>query len=136
MNPEAPTAAELGQHPIVQAAFAAAWADSMAEDPVQRHEEGGYIYADAKGDVIVRSRETMADRFKHTTCSSGLLPRGHVSHSSDTNRRGGNPDASPDDRECADDSGVPWFVISELGIASVGPDCRVGGMTGAGGYPQ
>jgi len=55
MNAEAPTAAELEQHSVVQAAFAAAWADSLSDDPVQRHEEGGYIYVNTiTGDVIVR----------------------------------------------------------------------------------
>lgn len=54
MNAEAPTAADLEQHPVVRAAFAAAWADSLADDPVQRHEEGGYIYTDLTGTVIVR----------------------------------------------------------------------------------
>ena len=41
---DAPTAAELEPNPVVKAAFAAAWADSLADDLELRHEEGGYIY--------------------------------------------------------------------------------------------
>jgi hypothetical protein len=55
MTPEAPSATDLMQHPAVQAAFAAAWADSLPDDPAQRHEEGGYIYVNATtGDVLIR----------------------------------------------------------------------------------
>ncbi len=41
---DAPTAAELEASAVVQAALASAWADSSADDPTQRHEEGGWIY--------------------------------------------------------------------------------------------
>jgi hypothetical protein len=54
MEPPAPTAAELEANSVVQAAFAAAWADSLADDDQLRHEEGGYIYANPSGDVLAR----------------------------------------------------------------------------------
>src|SRR5262245_35802675 len=54
MTPEAPTAAELQANPVVQAAFAAAWPDSFPDDPTLRHEEGGFIYANTAGDVVIR----------------------------------------------------------------------------------
>ena len=41
---DAPTADELRVHPVVVAAFAAAWADSFPDDRALRHEEGGYIH--------------------------------------------------------------------------------------------
>src|SRR5438552_1359192 len=40
----APTAAELLTHPAVQQALEEAWIDSSADDPGNRHEEGGWIY--------------------------------------------------------------------------------------------
>jgi hypothetical protein len=43
VTPEAPTTADLENHPVVQAAFGAAWADSLVDDAVLRHEEGGFI---------------------------------------------------------------------------------------------
>src|SRR5262245_41009176 len=139
MNAEAPSAADLGQYPIVQAAFAAAWADSLSDDAVQRHEEGGYIYADSTGNVIVRrappGRRWLIDLSFPPNVSGYYVVATYHTHPTPISE-GGNPDPSPDDRQSADDSGVPWFVISELGAAAVGPDRRVGGLTGPGGYPQ
>jgi hypothetical protein len=40
---QAPTAADLLNEPVVQRALEEAWIDSVAADPVQRHEEGGWI---------------------------------------------------------------------------------------------
>src|SRR5437868_15274381 len=55
MIPEAPSASELEANPVVQAAFAAAWADSFPDDPAMRHEEGGFVYINPDtADVIVR----------------------------------------------------------------------------------
>ena|SRR5205823_5094354 len=139
MNPEAPTAAELEQHPVVQAAFAAACADSLVDDPVQRHEEGGFIYANQTGDVIVR-RVLPGSRWLLDLSFPPPVPGYFVVATYHTHPTpiadGGNPDPSPDDRQYADDSGVPWFVISELGTFVVGPERRVGGLAGPGGYPQ
>src|SRR5437763_10784404 len=53
--PQAPTAAELLSQPVVQSALAQAWIDFQADDPVQRHEEGGWIYMDSNaGTLAVR----------------------------------------------------------------------------------
>jgi hypothetical protein len=139
MNVEAPSAAELEQHPVVQAAFAAAWADSLADDPVERHEEGGYIYADLTGTVIVRRAPPggrwLIDLSIPPDVPGYFLVATYHTHPTPI-AEGGNPDPSPDDRQCGDESGVPWFVVSELGIVAVGPYCRVGGLAGPGGYPQ
>ena len=55
MSNDAPSADELKTHPVVPAAFIAAWADSFPEDEALRHEEGGYIYFNpATYEVIVR----------------------------------------------------------------------------------
>lgn len=139
MSPDAPTTAELQQHPVVQAAFAAAWADSLTDDPALRHEEGGFIYANPAGDVVVRRVPPGAERYLDLTIPPAV-PGYFVVATFHTHPTlivdGGNPDPSPDDRLFADDSGVPWFVVSELGVTFVGPDSRVGGLAGPEGYPQ
>jgi len=52
---QAPTTADLFNQVIVQQALEQAWTDSLAGDPIQRHEEGGWIYVDTStGEVLVR----------------------------------------------------------------------------------
>lgn len=52
---QAPTVAELLADPAVRQALAQAWQDSLPADPVLRHEEGGWIYADTvTGAISVR----------------------------------------------------------------------------------
>jgi len=43
---QAPTAVDLLNELVVQQALQQAWNDSLPGDPVQRHEEGGWIYMD------------------------------------------------------------------------------------------
>ena len=49
---------------------------------------------------------------------------------------GGDPDPSPDDIKASEESGVPWFIVTEVGLMIVGPERRVGGLTGPVGYPS
>src|SRR4051794_9208310 len=52
---QAPTATELLANPVVQQALEQAWTDSLPADPLQRHEEGGWIYCDTTtGTMVVR----------------------------------------------------------------------------------
>lgn len=137
--PEAPSAAELQQNPVVQAAFAAAWADSFPDDPALRHEEGGYIYVNTTtGDVLIRRAlpgEQDELRLTHPPVLPGcyLVATFHTHPNPAT--EGWIPDPSPEDRIGADDTGVPWFVVTEFDVFVVGPDRRVGGLAGPGGYP-
>src|SRR5258707_1464010 len=51
----APTASELRDRPVVQAALEEAWHDSKPHDPDTRHEEGGWIYINlSTGEITVR----------------------------------------------------------------------------------
>jgi hypothetical protein len=138
MAPPAPTAAELEANPVVQAAFAAAWADSLADDELLRHEEGGYIYADVSGGVVVRRATPGGRRGLDLTrpppVAGHFLVATYHTHPNPA-ARGWDPSPSQDDCWHADDSGVPWFVVSELGVFVVGPDQRVGGLAGPPGYP-
>ena len=137
---DAPTAAELEANPVVQAAFAAAWADSLADDAALRHEEGGYIYLNAvTGDVVVR-RVPPGGRDVLDLSTPAILPDCFVVATYHTHpnpsRLGWDPTPSSDDYREADDSGVPWFVVTDAGIYVVGPDRRVGGLSGPPGYPK
>ena len=139
MTPDAPSAAELQANPVVQAALDAAWADSFPDDPALRHEEGGYIYANQAGDVVIR-RVPPGGQRSLVLHSPPDVPGYFLVATYHTHPNliadGGDPDPSPDDIEFADESGVPWFVVSELGVVFVGPDRRVGGLAGPSGYPQ
>jgi hypothetical protein len=134
------TAAELEANPVVRAAFAAAWADSMVDDPVLRHEEGGLIYVHpTSGDVTTRRVPPGGERYLDLSyppqVSGSFMVATFHTHPV-LIADGGDPDPSPADLRLATDSGVPWFIVTELGVLVVGPDSRVGGFTGPEGYPQ
>ena len=136
---DAPTADELRTDPTVQAAFAVAWADSFVDDPTLRHEEGGYIYWEiATGRVLVRrTRPGLTDALdlSHPPHLNGCyLVATYHTHPNPA-ADGWRPQPSDDDWVEASGSGVPWFVVSEVGVFVAGPIRRVGGLSGPPGYP-
>jgi hypothetical protein len=140
VTPEAPRAAELQANAVVQAAFAAAWADSFPDDPALRHEEGGFIYVNATtGGIVIRRVPPGGERVLNLSSPPDVpgyfLVATYHTHPT-LIAHGGDPDPSPEDRFWANDTEVPWFVVSELGIVAVGPDRRVGGLAGPSGYPR
>jgi YD repeat-containing protein len=48
------TPEEIANNPAVKDAMGAAWADSSADNATTRHEEGGWIYEDADGNLTVQ----------------------------------------------------------------------------------
>jgi hypothetical protein len=139
VTPDAPSATELQTNPVVQAALAAAWADSLVDDMILRHEEGGYIFVNATtGEVIVRrvlpGGRDVLDLSMPPELSGCFLVATYHTHPNPT-AVGWDPEPSQADRLVAADSGVPWFIISDLGVYVVGPDRRVGGLSGPPGYP-
>ena len=136
---DAPTADELRANPVVQAAFVAAWADSFPDDPVLRHEEGGYIYMNpTTGGVTTRralpgGRDYIDLSFPPNVPGALLVATYHT-HAIPPH---GTIVAEPSDvdHELAVGSGIPWFVISHEGVFVTGPERRVGGLTGPPGYP-
>jgi hypothetical protein len=139
MTTPAPTATELEANPVVQAAFAAAWADSLVDDDVLRHEEGGYIYAALTGDVVTRRAPPGGRRGLDLTrppvVADYFLVATYHTHPNPA-ARGWDPSPSQDDCWHADDSGVPWFIVSDQGAFVAGPERRVGGLSGPPGYPR
>src|SRR5947207_7863154 len=113
MVPQAPSAAELQQNPVVQAAFAAAWADSFPDDPSLRHEEGGFIYANpTTGEIIVRRAPPGSRRLLDLSSPPeqpgySLVATYHTHPNLIAD--GGDPDPSDADQREAAGSGVPWF---------------------------
>jgi hypothetical protein len=140
MAADAPSADELRANPVVQAAFAAAWADSFADDPVLRHEEGGYIYFNpTTGNVMVRRFPPGSEGFLDLSSPPDIRDHYLVAtfHTHPTPAAlGWMPDPSPDDFSLAVGSGVPWFIVSEEATYVVGPDRRAGGCSGPRGYPS
>jgi hypothetical protein len=139
MVPPAPTAAELEAHPAVQAAFATAWADSFPDDETLRHEEGGFIYVSvATGEVSARrtppGEGDAIDLSYPPTVPGAFLVATYHTHPHPPDRVWA-AEPSPVDHRLAADSGVPWFVVSHVGVYATGPEQRVGGLTGEPGYP-
>jgi hypothetical protein len=136
---DALTASELERHPVVVAAFAAAWADSFHDDGRLRHEEGGWIYQNrTTGEIqIRRSQPGIFDgivlSYPAAIADCHVVATYHT-HPNPT-AGGWIPDPSPDDIYNADITGVPWFIISDSGIYVVGPDRRIGGLTGPARFP-
>ena len=136
---EPPSATELQVDPTVQAAFAAAWADSFPDDPQLRHEEGGFIYYNPTTGMIAIRRTRPGFRneldLSHppTVRNSFLIAIFHT-HPSPA-AVGSMPDPSRDDHELADGAGIPFFTITEEQTYVIGPERRVGGCTGPVGYP-
>lgn len=136
---DAPTAAELEANPVVQAALAAAWADSLADDPANRHEEGGWIYQNPMtGDVAVGR----AARGEQESISLTQPPewRGFVvvgkfhTHPNPTSE-GWNPGTSSQDVRVDEIHGVPDLIRADDGVYYSGPERRRGGLSGNPGYP-
>src|SRR5947209_3342987 len=74
---QAPTADELLGDLVVQDALEQAWIDSRADDPLHRHEEGGWIYLDlATGQI--KTRRAQGGVQDLLDLSSPPLVAGHV----------------------------------------------------------
>lgn len=137
---DAPTADELLANPVVQAALAAAWADSFADDASLRHEEGGWVYCDTATGAITVRRATPGGRDALNLTSPPLVTGSCVVAAFHTHPNptalGWLPEPSLEDRVLHDDAGVPGFVVSDLGIHTIDPPARRGGLTGPPGYPS
>jgi hypothetical protein len=134
-----PTATELMNAPIVMQALAQAWIDSRADDPAQRHEEGGWIYMDlSTGDLTIQRAArglTAAIDLSIPPLNSGSIVVGKFHTHPNPSAEGWNPGPSPGDRLVDDLHGAPDLIQAEDGIYLSGPTTRRGGLTGGPGYP-
>ena len=136
---EAPSAAELLADATVQQAFAAAWADSFADDPQMRHEEGGFIYYNPSAGAISIRRTRPGQKSELDLSYPPVVRDSYlvaIFHTHPTSSAvGWMPDPSRDDHKLADGAGIPFFTISEEQTYVIGPSRRVGGCTGSAGFP-
>jgi hypothetical protein len=138
--PQAPTAAELLQEPIVKQALEQAWRDSLSGDPVQRHEEGGSIYADMQtGTIEIRiaasGAQTTLDLSNPPIIPGSVVVATFHTHPNPSSE-GWETGPSIDDTHSAELIGVPCIIRADDGIHTTGPSTRRGGLTGGGGYPR
>jgi hypothetical protein len=139
MTPDAPSAAELLANPVVQAALASAWADSVPNDPARRHEEGGWIYrALATTEIQVR-RATPGGQASINLANPlelvGFVVVGKFHTHPNPTPEGWDPGPSFGDLRIDSIHGVPDLIQSDSGIFFSGPDRRRGGLGGNPGYP-
>ena len=136
---QAPTADELLANATVIKAMEEAWLDSLPDDPMQRHEEGGWIYANIlTGELSTRRapRGMLArlDVSGPPAVSDAVVVGTFHTHPNPSSE-GWDPMPSPGDQSCAASSGVPWLVRADDGFHSTGPVSRRGGLQGNVGYP-
>ena len=134
-----PTAVELLRHSQVILAISDAWAESLADNPTDRHEEGGWIYMDLSTGGIECRRAPSGTRSRLSLASPPHLPNHiivgtfhtHPNPASD----GWETGPSTQDERAANYSGVPWLICAEDGHHVTGPVSRRGGLTGGPGFP-
>ena len=135
---EAPTAVELAETESVLGALESAWADSMAHDPVLRHEEGGWIYLDTtSGALSVRrarggTEATIVLSEPPVRMEHAVIATFHTHPN--PSMEGWNPGPSSDDTASAWFYGVPCLIRADDGVYNW-PMRRRGGATGSPGYP-
>ena len=134
-----PTAVDLLQAPVVLAALAQAWADSLPNDPMLRHEEGGWIYWDTtNGQISVRRAPAGARAslpLGNPPMVNGSIIVGTFHTHPNPTAQGWNPGPSAQDSAAAAFTGVPWLIRADNGDYSTGPPSRRGGAAGGPGYP-
>ena len=135
----APTIAELVADPLVQQALEEAWSDSLSDDAVRRHEEGGWVYKDVSTGVISVRRAAGGARAT-LDLNTPVIVQGSVVVATfhthpNPSAEGWTTGASPADTQSAWLMGVPCLIRAEDGIHTTGPAARRGGLSGDPGFP-
>ena len=135
----APTADELCNHPVVRAALAQAWTDSLPGDRDNRHEEGGWVFLDtATGDVSVRRASSGAQselKLDRPPLVPGSVIVGVFHTHPNPSWEGWQTGPSESDRSADERDGVPDLIRADDGIHLSGPESRRGGLAGGPGFP-
>jgi hypothetical protein len=134
-----PTADELLNDPNVQQAMDQAWTDSQADDPVGRHEEGGWIYMEvATGKIAFRRAQrgaTSAIDLSQPHLQPGFIVVGKFHTHPNPSREGWVSGPSAQDQIVDALHGVPELIRADDGDHFSGPVSRRGGIAGGPGYP-
>jgi hypothetical protein len=136
---QAPSAAELMQHPAVQQALDQAWLDSVPDDPLRRHEEGGWIYCDpASGGITIERASPGAQAgidLSSPPAVPGSMVVGKFHTHPNPSAEGWEPGPSAGDQLVDAIHGVPDLIRADDGLHVSGPDSRRGGLVGEAGFP-
>jgi hypothetical protein len=124
---------------VVQQALDEAWRDSRTDDPVQRHEEGGWIYMDlGTADLSIQwapaGTSAGIDLHNPPILDGRLVVAKFHTHPNPTSE-GWNPGASRSDQAIDAKHGVPDIIRADDGVHVSGPTIRRGGLSGGPGYP-
>ena len=134
-----PQATELLADAAVLEALDQAWTDSLVDDPLRRHEEGGWIYMDVTtGDISTRRASVghqAAIDLSNPPIESGAIVVGKFHTHPNPSSEGWNAGPSPSDLLIDERHGVPDLIRADDGIHVSGPECRRGGLQGGPGYP-
>lgn len=135
----APTAADLLANPTVRLAIEEAWVASLADDPINRHEEGGWIYMDiATGEISTRRVPPGLQAEIHLESPpevTGAVVVGIFHTHPNPTSEGWYSGPSEADRLADERDGVPDLIRADDGIHHSGPESRRGGLGGGPGYP-
>jgi hypothetical protein len=136
---QAPTAPDLLYETVVQQVLEQAWNASLPDDPVQRHEEGGWIYMDMTSAIVLVRRAAAGAQTTLDLSTPPVVPGAVVVATFHTHP---NPSAdgwetgpSAADTRSAWLFGVSCIIRADDGIHTTGPASRRGGLTGSPGYP-
>jgi hypothetical protein len=136
---QAPTTTQLLNDPTVQQALEDAWVDSLAGDPVHRHEEGGWIFMDTTTGTLTATRAPAGGLAVLDVTSPPHVPGAVVVATYHTHPNptadGWDPGPSPADTQSAWILGVPCLIRADDGVHATGPDSRRGGLAGGAGFP-
>lgn len=134
-----PTVLELLASSEVIRALNDAWADSLAYDATNRHEEGGWIYLDLATGILVTRRAQAGARSRISLANPPQLLNHVIVGTFHTHPNpaadGWETGPSRQDDLAANFTGVPWLIRAEDGTHSTGPTSRRGGLLGGPGYP-
>ena len=135
----APTATELAGNQVVLEALELAWSDSTSLDPINRHEEGGWIYLEVTtGRLIVRrapAGKQASVNLSTPPPTAGAVIVGKFHTHPNPTADGWEPGPSPADLRIDALHGVPDLIRADDGTHFSGPDSRRGGLAGGPGYP-
>jgi hypothetical protein len=126
VRPAPPTATDLRSDPVVVSAIEQAWDDSQPDDPIARHEEGGWIYMDTVTGEIATRRQAAGGQATIDLSNPPVVLGSVVVGKFHTHP---NPTAEGW-------TGGPSLIRADDGIHFSGPDQRRGGLGGGPGFPQ
>jgi hypothetical protein len=136
---EPPTSGDLLNHPLVQQALEQAWNDSLANDPIRRHEEGGWIYMEIQTGQLSIKRSPIvypaAIDLNSPPLEKDAIVVGKFHTHPHPTAEGWDPGPSSADQLIDAGHGVPDLIRADDGVHLSGPQIRRGGLGGGPGFP-